>query len=204
MIQKFRKKPIKVEALQWTGQNHREMYNFLEGNPDEHMTASNENFYIDHNKVERGLIIKTSEGEMIARVNDYIIKEPFDKARKYYPCKPEVFGLTYEKQVEQVDVSSEEAVVNASGDAPKGIYSQEQIDYVNSVADNNLKDNLLHYVRLLDNCSDDKLKFENKVNTLENIIIDARKDNPNAIIMTMKECRDKHGDIDSYVKKFGK
>lgn len=96
MAQKFRKIPIEIEALKWTGQNHREMWEFLGGSQNDHMESSNENFYIDHNKVERGLIIKTSEGDMIARVNDYIIKEPFDKARKYYPCKPEIFELTYE------------------------------------------------------------------------------------------------------------
>jgi hypothetical protein len=72
------------------------MWEFLGGSPDNYMTASNENFYIDHSKVERGLVIKTSEGDMIARVKDYIIKEPFDKERKYYPCKPSVFELTYE------------------------------------------------------------------------------------------------------------
>lgn len=93
---KYRKKPIEIEALQWTGQNHREMWEFLGGSPDNYMTASNENFYIDHSKVERGLVIKTSEGDMIAGVNDYIIKEPFDKERKYYPCKRSVFELTYE------------------------------------------------------------------------------------------------------------
>jgi hypothetical protein len=96
MAQKFRKRLIEIEALKWTGQNHREMFEFLGGGAGDYMTAYGENFYIDHRKVERGLIIKTSEGDMIARVNDYIIKESFDKARKYYPCKPSVFELTYE------------------------------------------------------------------------------------------------------------
>jgi hypothetical protein len=97
MTQKFRKRPIEIEALQWTGLNQREMWEFLGGGAGDYMTAYGENFYIDHRKVERGLVIKTSEGDMTASVNDYIIKEPFDKARKYYPCKPEVFELTYEE-----------------------------------------------------------------------------------------------------------
>ena len=96
MVQKFRKKPIEVEALKWTGQNNREMWEFLGGDPNDYMAATGENFRIDHSKVERGLVIKTSEGDMIANVGDYIIKEPFDKARKYYPCKSSVFELTYE------------------------------------------------------------------------------------------------------------
>jgi len=26
---KFRKKPVVIDAVQWTGENHREMFNFL-------------------------------------------------------------------------------------------------------------------------------------------------------------------------------
>lgn len=96
-MKKYRKKPIEIEALLWDGLNHRDMFNFLEGKNTEHMTSVGENFFIDHCRVERGLIIRTSEGDMVANVGDYIIKEPFDKERKYYPCKPEVFEATYEK-----------------------------------------------------------------------------------------------------------
>lgn len=96
MVDKFVRKPIEIEALKWDGQNHREMWEFLGGNPDDYMTNTGKNFYIDHSKVERGLIIRTSDGDTIARVGDYIIKEPFGKERKYYPCKSSVFELTYE------------------------------------------------------------------------------------------------------------
>ncbi len=27
---------------------------------------------------------------------DYIIKEPFDKERGFYPCKPDIFKETYD------------------------------------------------------------------------------------------------------------
>lgn len=94
---KFRKKPIEVDAEVWDGSNHRKMWEFLGGSPNDYMNSFNENFRIDHSKVEGGLIIKTSEGEMIANIGDYIIKEPFDKERKYYPCKPDVFKLTYDE-----------------------------------------------------------------------------------------------------------
>jgi hypothetical protein len=92
----YRKLPIEIEALEWTGINTREMYNFLGGNPEEYMTSYNENFYISHAEIVGGLIIKTSEGDMKALKGDYIIKEPFDKKRKYYPCKPDIFEYTYE------------------------------------------------------------------------------------------------------------
>lgn len=28
---------------------------------------------------------------MLANIGDWIIKEPFDKERKYYPCKEDIF-----------------------------------------------------------------------------------------------------------------
>ena len=61
---KYRKKPVIIDALQWTGKNKREMFDFLtNGNcPDEYITTAfpviiAENFYIDHLKVLGGLIV---------------------------------------------------------------------------------------------------------------------------------------------------
>lgn len=95
---KYRKKPVVIDAVQWTGKNHREMFDFLTENTfkEESMTVSRDHFYIDHSKVEGGLVIKTSEGDMIVSVSDYVIKEPFDKERMYYPCKEDIFHQTYE------------------------------------------------------------------------------------------------------------
>ena len=91
---KYRKKPVVIEAVQWTGKNHREMYDFLEGKPDGYIEAFGKNFYIDHDKVYGGLIIKTLEGEHIASIGDYIIK---GVQGEFYPCKPDIFEQTYEK-----------------------------------------------------------------------------------------------------------
>ena len=90
---KFRKKPIEIEAVQWTGDNHREMFNFLGGEDEEYIQATGVNFYIDWNKVNGGLIIKTLEGEHIASIGDWIIK---GVQGEYYPCKPDIFETTYE------------------------------------------------------------------------------------------------------------
>ena len=90
---KYRKKPIIIEAIQWTGKNHREMWDFLTGKTDEYMTASEDNFYIDHSKIVGGLIIRTLEGEHMASVSDYIIK---GVNGEFYPCKPDIFAKTYE------------------------------------------------------------------------------------------------------------
>lgn len=93
-MRQYRKKPVVIWATQWTGQNHREMHDFLLGNPDEYLKTKGEHFEIDHSKVEGGLIIKTLEGEHIASIGDYIIK---GVKGEYYPCKPDIFEATYDK-----------------------------------------------------------------------------------------------------------
>lgn len=92
---KYKKKPVIIDAVQWTGKNHREMFDFLTENTfkEESMTVSGDHFYIDHNKVEGGLIIKTLEGEHLATIGDYIIR---GVKGEYYPCKEDIFHQTYE------------------------------------------------------------------------------------------------------------
>jgi len=93
MIKNYRKKPVVIQALQWNN-NAREMYNFLEDKTNnEFIQATGKNFYIDHSKVDGGLIIKTLEGEHIASFGDWIIK---GISGEYYPCKPDIFNKTYE------------------------------------------------------------------------------------------------------------
>lgn len=90
---KYRKKPVVIEAKQWKGNNHREMYDFLTDDVDGYIQASGDNFYIDHDKVVGGLVIKTLEGEHIANSGDFIIK---GVNGEFYPCKPDIFEKTYE------------------------------------------------------------------------------------------------------------
>jgi hypothetical protein len=79
--QKYRKKPVVVEAIQWTGQNHMEIYDF------------NCPFVAKGDSPQK-LFIPTLEGEMIADIGDWIIK---GVKGEFYPCKPEIFEMTYEK-----------------------------------------------------------------------------------------------------------
>ena len=91
---KFRKKPVVIEAIKWTVKNHRETFNFIDSKKlDSPIEPSGENFYIDHSKVNGGLVIKTLEGEHIASIGDWIIK---GVSGEYYPCKPDIFEQTYE------------------------------------------------------------------------------------------------------------
>lgn len=93
---KYRKKPVVIDAVQWTGTNHREMFDFLTDYQctDQYMPAEGKNFYIDHWKVPGGLVIKTLEGEHLASIGDYIIRGVHGE---FYPCKQDIFKETYEE-----------------------------------------------------------------------------------------------------------
>lgn len=77
---KYRKKPITIEAVQWTGENIKEIEHFTRG-------KARYNLWLDTFE------IKTLEGTMIANVDDYIIK---GVKGEFYPCKPDIFKQTYE------------------------------------------------------------------------------------------------------------
>lgn len=77
---KFRKKPVVIDAVLWTGENPGELDAFCGDS-------------IDWNKAHGELLIATSEGDMIAREGDWIIK---GVKGEFYPCKPDIFEATYE------------------------------------------------------------------------------------------------------------
>lgn len=78
---KYRKKPVIIEAIQFTGHNDKECLNFCSSARDPIDTKPN-------------LIIKTLEGDMLCSVGDYIIR---GIKGEFYPCKPDIFEETYEK-----------------------------------------------------------------------------------------------------------
>lgn len=83
MIISATKKPVTIEAVLWDVKNANEVQEFLrEGS---HSFAG----YVKGNYVEIG----TLEGLMIASVGDYIIK---GVKGEFYPCKPDIFLMTYD------------------------------------------------------------------------------------------------------------
>ena len=80
---RFIKKPIEVEVIIFNGDNFHECRDFI----------GIEN--IDNTLSHPHII--TSEGVIKVNKGDYIIKEPFGKERKFYPCKPDIFELTYDE-----------------------------------------------------------------------------------------------------------
>lgn len=77
---KYRKRPVVIEAIQWTGKNRGELEYWFG------------NVALNFSPVGT-LTIATLEGIMKASVGDYIIKGVHGEL---YPCKPDIFEETYE------------------------------------------------------------------------------------------------------------
>jgi hypothetical protein len=78
-IKAYKKRPVTIHALQWTGDNYDEVKEFV--------GESLEAFQF------RGTIgIHTLEGTMAANAGYYIIK---GVRGEFYPCKPDIFEETY-------------------------------------------------------------------------------------------------------------
>jgi hypothetical protein len=75
--QRFRKRPVEVEAIQATGEAWERAVSWCGAE-----------------RVENGLwAIRTLEGFMVIGLNDWIIR---GVKGEFYPCKPDIFDATYE------------------------------------------------------------------------------------------------------------
>ena len=81
---KYRKKPVVIEAIQWTGKNKHEIVSFMGANSSREIAFMGENLTLE---------IPTLEGVMIASKGDFIIR---GVNGEFYPCKPDIFEKTYE------------------------------------------------------------------------------------------------------------
>ena len=76
---KYRKKPIVIDAIQWTGTNYSHISAFLGYQPEA--------------RSDRALIIHTLECDITPSLDDWIIR---GVKGEFYPCKPDIFAATYE------------------------------------------------------------------------------------------------------------
>ena len=82
---KYRKKPIVIEAVQWTGLNPEDVHAFVNlGCTNGRVGEICQGFDIN---------IHTLEGTMKADVGDFIVR---GTKGELYPCKPDIFAATYE------------------------------------------------------------------------------------------------------------
>ncbi|MGW3847153.1 hypothetical protein [Streptomyces fagopyri] len=88
-VAQYRKRPVVVDALQWTGENIVAALNFFDAGRG--TTVVNINAPADRSK---GWIeIPTLEGKMRASVGDWIIR---GVQGEFYPCREDIFRATYE------------------------------------------------------------------------------------------------------------
>lgn len=82
-VKKYVKKPVVIEAVQWTGDNAKEILDFAEGDI----------VSIDDREGVWEIEIATLEGNHTARKGDFIIR---GVKGEHYPCKPDIFVATYD------------------------------------------------------------------------------------------------------------
>ena len=93
-MQKFVKKPVVIEAIQYNGINITEVEDFVGAKlPTVWLSVE-----------DTQLIIPTLEGDMKVSKGDYIIK---GIKGEFYPCKPDVFKQSYNMIKENNDILSE-------------------------------------------------------------------------------------------------
>jgi len=88
MIKKYRKKPVVIEAMQLDVGNVNAVFEWL--------NSSNPigEAYIDYKELH----IVTLEGVLIVSHGDWIIR---GIKGEFYPCKPDIFALTYEEVIDK-------------------------------------------------------------------------------------------------------
>lgn len=85
---KFRKKPVVIEAIQWDGLNFGDIVAFCP------KVRCGDTLPFEYGRTEPPLlVIPTLEGDHIAGIGDWIIR---GVKGEFYPCKPDIFEMTYE------------------------------------------------------------------------------------------------------------
>jgi hypothetical protein len=95
-VKKYRKKPVVIEAMVFTGANANEVDRWINGKEADFSWGTNCDLWE----------IETLEGTMYAQRGDYIIR---GVNGEFYPCKPDVFAKTYEAVEAPRDPQSQES-----------------------------------------------------------------------------------------------
>ena len=81
---KYRKRPVEIEAIKWDGKisTLSVIEEWIGDGPQ-----------ADFTRADPTLTIPTLEGDMLASFGDWIIRGVMGEG---YPCKPDIFEMTYE------------------------------------------------------------------------------------------------------------
>lgn len=120
----YKKKPVLINAIQFTGTNIDEIKNFMGDALICKISSSTTPL----------LFIKTLEGNMLVSINDYVIK---GVNGEFYPCKPDIFKKTYESYENNNKKFNENVKVSDNGYEILNI-AQELHKYETAKADGRL------------------------------------------------------------------
>jgi hypothetical protein len=102
---KFKKEPIVIDAIQFTGLNPYKIERWINEPNTLSISRSDDGNWL--------LRINTLEGAMYARPGDWVIK---GVAGEFYPCRKDVFEKTYERAIEEDDMKCEECGKELKGE----------------------------------------------------------------------------------------
>lgn len=98
-IQRWRKKPVVVEAVQWDGtaEGATPIINWILANDGtaRYYAPGEWDNDIDGDPSITYITIDTLESRVLASPGDYVIR---GVAGEFYPCKPDIFTATYEPE----------------------------------------------------------------------------------------------------------
>lgn len=85
-VKRYRKKPVEIEAVQFDGDNRRQVLSFIYPTMSEDGLRGAEVMALP-------IVIPTLEGDMNVSVGDWVIR---GIKGEYYPCKPDIFEASYD------------------------------------------------------------------------------------------------------------
>lgn len=87
----YRKKPVVIEAIRWSGTNLKEVIDFTGLHPSADKWTWEEYEAV---VAKDGFKIFTLEGAHMVSIGDYVIR---GVKGEFYACKPDIFWLTYDR-----------------------------------------------------------------------------------------------------------
>ena len=119
---KFRKKPVIIDAVKWTGSNIEEALTFIQDGCKDFshlpITGSNIKAGVGYTPPAGTLTIPILEGDHTANPGDWIIR---GVKGEFYPCKPDIFEMTYEPVIEGVSEIGKDYIVVEDHEIAEGL-----------------------------------------------------------------------------------
>lgn len=111
MIQKFKKKPVEIEAIQYNNLNRMEIEKFVGKKLPQELETETA-YLAGKGSPKFSILIETKESSMKAIVGDWIIK---GVKGEFYPCKNDIFKMTYDVVIPK-DIVNAQKYLQECGD----------------------------------------------------------------------------------------